>query len=91
LLGLYNAVFRSTSGDAAHVSPLALDRHVRADATAAIQGLTFGPDTKDLASTLHESVSAFAPAVKAAVLFFGQTEFDAELNRCTAEWKALPF
>jgi hypothetical protein len=64
LLALYNAVYRPTSGDAAHASLFALDRHVRADAAAAIQGLTFGPSTLDLPSTLHASISAFAPAIK---------------------------
>jgi hypothetical protein len=91
LLATYNAIYRPVSGDAAHTSLFALERHVRADAAAAVQGLTFGPDTRDLASTLHAAISAFAPAVKAVALFFGKTEFDDELNRCVEAWKKLPY
>ena len=89
-LALYNAVYRPISGDAAPASLFALDRHVRADVAAAIQGSTFGHDVKDLPSTLHASISASAPTIHASTLLFGATDFQAELEQCTVAWKAHP-
>jgi Family of unknown function (DUF5677) len=89
LIGLYNAVYRVASGDAAHISIDALNRHVRADAGANIQGLRFGPDISDLPDTISIAISTFGLSLFTAIELFGLQEFNDELRQCMEEWKAL--
>ena len=49
------------SGDAAHTSIGALNRHIRADAQGNILGLKFGPDVGDLPATLSDGIRASNP------------------------------
>ena len=86
---LYNAVYRATSGDAAHTSIDALNRGVRVDTDANITGLKFGPDVSDLTGTLSDSMSVLGHALHAVIEQFQLKEFDAELQKSIAQWKGL--
>ncbi|MDD7787802.1 DUF5677 domain-containing protein [Ralstonia pseudosolanacearum] len=86
---LYNVVYRGASGDAAHTSPDALNRHVKADAGGNILGLKVGPETGDLAATLFDVMSVLGHAVHAVLELFQLQEFRNDLDRCIASSKAL--
>lgn len=86
---LYNAVYRSASGDAAHTSIDALNRHIRADDQANITGLKFGPDVSDLPATVSDAMSVLAHALHAVTEHFKLAQFGDELAQCIAAWKAL--
>jgi hypothetical protein len=66
-----------------------VDRHIRADAPADIQGLKFGPDATALPDTLSVVISAFGPAMHAGFVLFGIKQFQPSLGQCIASWKAL--
>jgi hypothetical protein len=87
--GLYNAIYRSTSGDAAHTSIDALNRHIRADSEANVVGLKFGPDVTDLAATLSDAMSVVGHALHIVIELFKLHDFREELAQCVAAWKAL--
>jgi hypothetical protein len=61
---LYNTVYRSTSGDAAHATILALDRHVCINADGKLEGLIFQPDKRNIEQTLSMAVSSLLHAIK---------------------------
>ncbi|EEF26623.1 conserved hypothetical protein [Ricinus communis] len=86
---LYNVVYRSASGDAAHTSPDALNRHVKADMQGNIHGLKFGPETDDLPATLSDAISVLAHALHAVRQLFQLHRFDDDLRACEASWSAL--
>ena len=86
---LYNAVYRSASGDAAHTSIDALNRHIRADDQASITGLKFGPDVSDLPATLSDAMSVLGHALHIVTEHFKLAQFGDELAQCIATWKAL--
>lgn len=86
---LYNAIYRSTSGDAAHTSIDALNRHISADAQANIVGLKFGPAADDLPATLSDAISVLGHALQAVIDVFRLPQFSDDLARCVASWKAL--
>jgi hypothetical protein len=67
---LYNAVYRSTSGDAAHVTADSLNRHAQADRTGQVVGLKLGPAVTDLADTLFGAMWSLATALEAVQAFF---------------------
>jgi Family of unknown function (DUF5677) len=87
---LYNAVYRPTSGDAAHTSIDALNRHIQADAAGDIEGLKFGPDVGDLPATLSDAISVLGHGLAAVIEFFSLSQFSDDLAQCVASWKALP-
>jgi len=86
---LYNAVFRSASGDGAHTSIDALNRHIRADSQANILGLKFGPAVDDLPATLSDSISVLGHALQAVLDLFRLRHFADDLAQCVASWNAL--
>lgn len=86
---LYNAVYRATSGDAAHTSIDALNRHVRADAQGNVQGLKFGPEVCDLPATLSDAISVLGYALDAVIELFQLSKFGDDLAKCVASRKAL--
>ncbi len=69
-LALYNAVYRSMSGDAAHVTADSLNRHALADADGRVRGLKLGPTVDDLADTLFGSMWILATVLEATGVFF---------------------
>lgn len=89
LVVLYNTVYRATSGDAAHTSIDALDRHIRADAQGNIQGLKFGPEVHDLPATLSDAMSVLGYALNAVTELFPLSMFGDDLAQCIASRKAL--
>lgn len=86
---LYNVVYRSTSGDAAHTSIDAMNRHIRVDANNNIEGLIFISNVTDLPDTLSNAMSVLGFALDAVCKFFSLTKFDKDLEQCVAAWKAL--
>lgn len=89
VMALYNAIYRSTSGDAAHTSIDALNRHIRADTDANIVGLKFGPPADDLPATLSDAISVLGHALQAVIDLFQLQQFSHDLARRVASWKAL--
>jgi hypothetical protein len=61
---LYNTVYRSTSGDAAHAMLPALDRHVCTNAEGKLEKLVFQPDARDVEQTLSMAVCSLLNAME---------------------------
>jgi hypothetical protein len=89
LTALYNAVYRGASGDAAHTSIDALNRHVKFDDQGRMAGLNFGPDVMDLPRTLSDAMSVLGHALQVTIEFFRLSTFEDELVRCIANRKVL--
>lgn len=89
VMALYNTVFRSTSGDAAHTTLDTLNRHIRADANGDITGMQFGPSGDDLAVTLSDAISVLSFALHAVADLFQVPKLIDDLATCVSEWKAL--
>ncbi|MFX1803094.1 DUF5677 domain-containing protein [Paraburkholderia sp. A1RO-5] len=89
VMALYNTVFRSTSGDAAHTSLDALNRQIRVDANGDIAGMKFGPSGDDLPVTLSDAISVLGFALHAVADLFQIAGLIDDLATCVAEWKAL--
>ena len=88
-MALYNTVYRSTSGDAAHTSLDALNRQIRVDASGDIAGMKFGPSSDDLSVTVSDAISVLGFALHAVADLFQITGLIDELATGVAEWKAL--
>lgn len=86
---LYNTVYRTTSGDAAHTSPDALDRLCRVDAQRDIIGFKFGPDVADLPNTLSDAISVLGHALNSILELLSLSQFENDLAQCIAAWKDL--
>lgn len=86
---LYLTVYRETSGDAAHVSLKALERHVALDARGDIDGLRFHPDIDGAAETLSAAVASLLHATEAKLRGLSNAPAEAELHALTREWNAL--
>ena len=86
---LYDTVYRGISGDAAHPSIDALNRHLRADAAGTIEATTFRPEAGDVADTLSAGVSSCLFAIEAVARIFETTKLDDDLQACLAGWKHL--
>jgi hypothetical protein len=65
-------IYRMTSGDATHVSPNALDRHVQADEHGKIIGLLFQPETRDVERALSFAilVAGLGPKISKFIINF---------------------
>ena len=61
---LYNTVYRSTSGNAAHVTLPALDRHICTNTQGEFEKLVFQPDARDVAQTLSMAVCSLLNAIE---------------------------
>jgi hypothetical protein len=86
---LYLTVYRKTSGDAAHVTLNALDRHVVSDASGNLVGFHFGPFPKDTVDTLSSAIAALYHATEARLLGLNDAAADAVLLALTREWRVL--
>jgi hypothetical protein len=89
LLWLYNTAFRVLSGDAAHTSVLALERHVKTNAAGDIIGLQFGPNASEVPDTLSIALPALLNATHTVISFFGLTKYKPDLDKALAAWQAL--
>jgi hypothetical protein len=78
-----------TSGEAAHVSPNALDRHVQADEHGKIVGLLFQPETRDLERALSFATNALLHAMQAVTRLFRREEFDRTVKSYIDRWHKL--
>jgi hypothetical protein len=85
----YDMIYRMTSGDAAHVSPNALDRHVQADEHGKIVGLLFQPETRDLERALSFATNALLHAMQAVTRLFRREEFDRTVKSYIDRWDKL--
>jgi hypothetical protein len=61
---LYNTVYRSTSGDAAHATLPALDRHICINTEGKLERLIFQPDARDIEQTLSMAVCSLLNAME---------------------------
>lgn len=57
---IYDFIYRTTSGTAAHTTLDALDRHVQPDNQGKIERLTFRPETRDLRHTLSVAANSLS-------------------------------
>jgi len=88
-MALYDLIFRSTSGDAAHSTLNSLVRHVVSDQDNNIIGLRFGPQTDDLADTLSGGISVLLHVLDAAIESFGLLDVRDQLAEALHRWKEL--
>jgi hypothetical protein len=89
IVALYDTIYRMTSGDAAHATVLALDRHVEPDGRGKIGQLTFRPETRDLAQTLSFATNALLHAMVAIARVFPQEEIEGTVKSCMDQWQAM--
>jgi hypothetical protein len=88
-MALYDLIFRSTSGDAAHTTLNSLVRHVVSDRDNNITGLRFGPQTDDLADTISGGISVLLHVLDAAIESFGLLDVRDQLATAVHRWKEL--
>jgi hypothetical protein len=86
---LYTAIFRSTSGDAAHATIGAMLQHTWQDEAGEIEDLRFEPTTTDLDVTLSNAVSCLLHALEPMYKIFLVLEFKTIFNVYMAKWRAL--
>jgi hypothetical protein len=86
---LYDTVYRATSGDAAHVTIDALNRHLKTDFDQNITGLSFQPKAKDLNDTLSCAISALLHSLYALGKSLGRNDYEQFVKIYNAKWKAL--
>ena len=88
-LALYNAVYRSMSGDAAHVTADSLNRHALASADGRVRGLKLGPTVDDLADTLFGAMWVLVTVLEATQIFFSRPEPAGGPAPDLARWSAF--
>lgn len=86
---LYNTIYRGISGDAAHATIEALNRHIKSDAESNIEHLTFRPSVEDLNDTLSAGISAMLHAMDALSRSFEREAFSQVVASLGARWRAL--
>ena len=89
MAALYNTVYRGISGDAAHVSIDALNRHIKSDADNNLEHLTFRPSSGDLADTLSAGASAMLHSMEALGRIYGQSSVSNLVSRLGEVWRGL--
>jgi hypothetical protein len=82
---LYNTVYRSTSGDAAHVTLLALDRHFRITAEGKFEKLVFQPDDRDVTQVLSMAICSLLHAMEK----LNQVVMGSAITEYTQRWSKL--
>lgn len=86
VLDLYNIAYRQASGDGAHPTVLALDRHVSKDASGNMAGFKFHPEKSDLNETLYLACGAMLQAAGLVADWLGLEKHRAELTDCIQEF-----
>jgi hypothetical protein len=84
-MGLYNAVYRVTSTDAAHTTTASLNRHIQTDERGNILQLQFGPETTDLADTLSNAISTIIYAIDVLIGLFSLDQFREKVQQHTLD------
>jgi len=88
-LALYNAVYRSMSGDAAHVTADSLNGYALADPKGWVRGLKLGPTVEDLADTLFGSMWILTTVLEATGVFFARSGDDGIPAPGADRWSAF--
>ena len=81
----YNLVYRPLSGDSAHVTMLALDRHLEEGGAK----IVFGPTDRDLPDTLSKAICALLQALLKLHEIFPESGIDSRLQPLTNKWEGL--
>ncbi len=89
LLSIYNTVYRSTSGDAAHPTLNALNRHLKADKNGLIEATVFKPDWTDFDDTILAGAFAFLYCMEAITTIFQSSSFYDEFRVLREQYKLL--
>jgi hypothetical protein len=84
---LYDMVYRLHSGNAAHATLGALDRHLVPDEANQLSGFKYHPDKSDLNSTLFAANAAMAQLLGFMVEWFPLDKYHDELTACIAQWR----
>jgi len=86
---LYMTVYRQTSGDAAHVTLRALERHLEIDSKGTITGFRFFPELEGVDETLSLAIAALLHATDARLRGDGDAPFEERLRAVIREWDEL--
>jgi hypothetical protein len=86
---LYLTVYRKTSGDAAHVTLQALDRHVASNENGDIVGFRFDPFPADTVDTMGSAIAAILHATEAKLRGLGDSAAEEVVRALMLEWNAL--
>jgi len=86
---LYMTVYRQTSGDAAHVTLRALERHLEIDGNGTITGFRFFPEFEAVDETLSAAIAALLHATDAKLHGGGDAPAEERLRLLTGEWDDL--
>ena len=89
MTALYDTIYRMTSGDAAHASVDAVDRHVKADERGKIEQLAFRPDAQGVEHTLSVATNALLHAMEAMSRVFPEEGFERIVKACMDRWQAM--
>ncbi len=82
---LWEAAYRFTSGDAAHATLGAFNRHFAADDQGEHVGYDFRPTAKDVRRTFRPAVVAMIDLMKLAIEHVGQKAFEADVSYIVLE------
>jgi hypothetical protein len=86
---LYEISFRLTSGNAAHATIGAFERHMRADEHGYFNEFVFAPDASDMRATLLAANAAMVNLIGLAVDCLGMNSFAAETVDLVLHWKVI--
>lgn len=86
---LYDTVYRATSGDAAHVTIDAINRHLKTDLDQNVTGLSYQPEAKDLNDTVSGAICALLFSLYALSKSLGRDDYEEVVKVYNAKWKVL--
>jgi hypothetical protein len=86
---LYELSYRLTSGNGAHATIGAFERHMRADKDGYLDQYVFAPDASDMRSTLLAANAAMIHLIGLAVEFLGMGSYEAESRDLLLHWKVI--
>lgn len=89
LLSIYNTIYRGLSGDAAHPTLDALNRHLKSDDAGNIEATVFRPERVELDDTLMAGVFGCLYCIEAIAKIFQSILFDTELSSCRGKYQQL--
>lgn len=86
---LYEVVYRSLSGDAAHPSLASIERHFGRNGAGQVEKLLFSPQRDGMEKVLSAAISAFLAALEALGEVFPRDDIRAMINTFNARHHAL--
>ncbi len=84
---LYQLAYRQTSGDAAHATLDALNRHVKVDAQGHLESFDFNPSHNDVDATLKGAMAGMVHLFVLAVADMGMKDFEPDVQNVLLEWR----